>query len=60
MPRGSGAAGTLTIHRTIAPMSKPSRPEPLTLRKLLEIVLAVAALELAFFLFRLGAAWWNR
>jgi hypothetical protein len=41
-------------------MPKPSRPEPITLRKLLEIVLAVAALELAFFLFRMGAAWWNQ
>jgi hypothetical protein len=40
-------------------MKKPPRPEPLTFRKLLEIVLAVAALELAFYLFRMGAAWWN-
>jgi hypothetical protein len=41
-------------------MQKPSRPQPITLRKLLEIILAVAALELAFFLFRMGAAWWNQ
>lgn len=32
----------------------------MTFRKLLEIVLAVASLELAFYLFRWGAAWWNR
>lgn len=35
-----------------------NRPEPLTFRKLLEILAFVAVLELGFFLFRLGAGWW--
>ncbi len=40
-------------------MQSPER-RPLTFRKLLEILAAVAVLELGFFLFRLGAAWWNQ
>ena len=40
-------------------MQPPERP-PLTFRKLLEILAAVAVLELGFFLFRMGAAWWNQ
>jgi len=41
------------------PMNKEPRREPLTWRQLLKILAAVALLELGFFLFRLGAAWWN-
>jgi hypothetical protein len=40
-------------------MQPPERP-PLTFRKLLEILATVAVLELGFFLFRLGATWWNQ
>jgi hypothetical protein len=40
-------------------MNKEPRREPLTWRQLLKILAAVALLELGFFLFRLGAAWWN-
>lgn len=40
-------------------MQPPQRP-PLTFRKLLEILATVAVLELGFFLFRLGATWWNQ
>ena len=39
---------------------KPSERPPMTFRKLLEILAAVAVLELGFFLFRLGATWWNQ
>lgn len=39
---------------------KPDERPPLTFRKLLEILAAVAVLELGFFLFRMGAAWWNQ
>ena len=41
-------------------MQAERRPVPLTLRKLLEILAAVALLELGFFLLRMGAAWWNQ
>lgn len=37
--------------------NKPSAFGAPTLRKLIEIVLALAAIELCFFLFRLGAGW---
>lgn len=40
-------------------MPKTSPKKPLTLRKFIEIILAVAVLELGFFLFRLGAHWWT-
>jgi hypothetical protein len=39
---------------------KPDERPPVTFRKLLEILAAVAVLELGFFLFRLGATWWNQ
>ena len=39
---------------------KPDERPQLTFRKLLEILAAVAVLELGFFLFRLGATWWNQ
>jgi hypothetical protein len=41
-------------------MQKPVRSKPAASRKLLDMILAVAALELAFFLFRMGAGWWGR
>ena len=41
-------------------MQAERRPVPLTLRKLLEILAAVALLELGFFLLRMGAAWWTQ
>ncbi len=49
------------FHQTPPPfaMNKEPRREPLTWRQLLKILAAVALLELGFFLFRLGAAWWN-
>lgn|GEM_PF-2026427 len=47
------------IKRPPFPMNKEPRREPLTWRQLLKILAAVALLELGFFLFRLGAAWWN-
>ncbi len=37
----------------------PRTRQPLSWRKLLEILAAVALLELGFFLFRLGAGWFN-
>ena len=40
-------------------MNQEPRREPLNWRQLLKILAAVALLELGFFLFRLGAAWWN-
>ena len=40
-------------------MPKPPPKSRINLRKLIEIVLAVAVLELGFFLFRLGARWWS-
>jgi hypothetical protein len=46
-------SGFLLIGFTMQP---PDRP-PMTFRKLLEILVAVAVLELGFFLFRLGATW---
>jgi hypothetical protein len=36
------------------------QPPRAALRRFLEIALAFALLELGFFLFRLGAAWWNQ
>lgn len=41
-------------------MPKPDRPEPLNWRKLLDILIALLVLELGFYLFRVGAAWWNQ
>ena len=45
---------------TVIRVMKPDERPPLTFRKLLEILAAVAVLELGFFLFRMGAAWWNQ
>ncbi len=44
----------------IQSMPKHNRPIPPALVKLLEAILAIATLELAFFLFRVGAEWWRR
>jgi hypothetical protein len=41
-------------------MKKLPRRQARPLLKALEILLAVLALDLAFFLFRVGAAWWGR
>ncbi|MDD1650871.1 MAG: hypothetical protein LUO80_10850 [Methylococcaceae bacterium] len=41
------------------PMEPSDRRTPLTWRMLLQILAAVAVIELGFFLFRMGAAWWN-
>ena len=49
----------LSSKATPRTMNKEPRREPLTWRQLLKILAAVALLELGFFLFRLGAAWWN-
>lgn len=40
----------------LPPDAEPSRPG---VRKVLKVILGLAALELAFFLFRLGAGWFN-
>lgn len=35
-------------------------PQAPVWRKVLDLILTVAALEFAFFLFRTGAEWWQR
>lgn len=39
---------------------KDTKPPRAALRHVLEAALAFALLELGFYLFRVGAAWWNR